>query len=197
LVEIDKARVEKRTSAVFSDVDKLLAGLDAEVERAVQSLLYKEQGSLLVFVTEEGGTIAVDGNAIGTSPLPQTPMASGPHRITVNKEGFIQFALDVVVRPKETTTIDAVLRPSPDFLAAYKARTGGQRTMAIGSAAGGAAGVIAGAAGVTWFFVRREGLRADKGLDPVDDVGVDGAEYAELAAAFWGGIGAAVVGAGF
>ena len=196
LVEIDKARVEKRTSAVFTDVDKLLAGLDTEVERAVQSLLYKEQGSLLVVATEEGATIAVDGNALGTSPLPATSVASGPHRITINKDGFIQFALDVLVRPKETTTVDAVLRPSPEFLAAYKARSGGQRTAAWGTSVGGVATTLVGGAGVGWFFFRREGLRSEKGVGPAEDIGVNGAEYAELAGAFWGGIGAAVVGVG-
>jgi|GEM_PF-1097084 len=196
LVEIDKARVEKRTSVVFSDVDTLLAGLDTEVERAVRSLLYKEQGSLLVLATEEGATVSVDGNALGTSPLPVTAVASGPHRVTVNKDGFIQFALDVVVRPKEQTSIDALLRPSPEFLAAYKARAGGQRTAAWGTSIGGVASTLVSGAGVGWFFVRREGLRTAKGVGPADDVGVNGAEYAELAGAFWGGIGAAVVGAG-
>jgi len=196
LVEIDKARVEKRTSAVFSDVDKLLAGLDTEVERAVQSLLYKEQGNLLVLAIEEGATIAVDGNAVGTSPLPTTSVASGPHRVTVNKDGFIQFALDVVVRPKETTKVDAVLRPSPEFLATYKARTGGQRSAAWGTSVGGIATTLVGGAGVGWFFFRREGLRSEKGAAPDEDVSVNGAEYAELAGAFWGGISAAVVGVG-
>ena len=196
LIEIEKARVEKRTSAVFSDVDKLLAGLDTEVERAVQSLLYREQGALLVLATEEGAEVAVDVNVIGTSPLPQQPFASGPHRITVNKEGFIQYALDIVVRPKELTSVDAVLRPSPEFIAAYKERTGGQRVAGVGSVVGGAAGVVLGAAGVSWFFVRREGIRADTGVAAAAAVGVNGAEYAELAAAFWGGISAVVVGAG-
>ncbi len=196
LIELDKARVEKRTSAVFSDVDKLLAGLDTEVERAVQSLLYREQGSLVVRASEEGAEVAVDGNVIGTSPLPQQRFASGPHRITVNKEGFIQYALDIVVRPKELTSVDAVLRPSPEFIAAYKERTGGQRVAGVGSVVGGAAGLVVGAAGVSWFFIRREGIRADTGVAAAADVGVNGAEYAELAAAFWGGISAAVVGAG-
>jgi len=197
LVEIEKARVEKRTSAVFPEVDRLLAGLDAEVERVVASLLYREQGTLLVIATEEGGTVAVDGNAIGTTPLPALSVASGPHRITVNKEGFLQFALDVSVRPKEQTRIDAALRPSPEFLAAYEQRTGGQRAMAWGSAIGGVATTLAAGAGVGWFFVRREGLRAEQGLAANVDVGVDGAQYAELAAALWGGVGAAVVGVGF
>ncbi len=199
LIDIDNARSVKRESSTYPSLDALVAGLPAQVERTTASLLYRHKGKLLVIASEEGATVAVDGSAIGTTPLPEQEVASGPHRVTVVKEGFIQHAVDVTVQPKEQALVDARLRPSPEFLAAYQSRTGGQRLAAIGSGVAGVVGVAAGAVGLTLFAVQRQGLADELGENDDGTVlltrGTDQEQsYNSLLASFWGGIGAGVVG---
>lgn len=196
LIDISKARALKRESAIFADVDALLAGLPATVERAVAALLYQQKGTLMVLASEEGAVVELDGKAIGTTPLAETEVPSGPHRVVVSKQGFIQYAVDVAIRPREQAAVRATLSPSPEFLAAYKARTGAQRAVAWGTAIGAGAGVLAGGGGIVAFFLHREALRSQKGIASGANVEADGAEYAALASEFYGGITAAVVGVG-
>lgn len=110
LIDIENAKSVKRESATYTSLDALIAGLPQQVERTAATLLYREQGRLLVVANVEGAMVAVDGNVIGTTPLAERAIASGPHRITVSKDGFIQHAQDVVVRPKEQAVVDAKLR---------------------------------------------------------------------------------------
>lgn len=98
LVDIAAAHVQRRESGRYDDMNALMKGLDAQVERSVQQLLYREQGSLAVVSNEVGAIVEVDGVAIGTTPLKAQSVAAGPHRITVAKESFIRFARDVVVQ---------------------------------------------------------------------------------------------------
>ncbi len=170
LVDITAAKVQKRESATYADMNALTRGLDAQVERTVQALLYREKGKLLVLASEEGATVEIDGVAIGTTPLGEQRVASGPHRISVSKEGFIQFAQDLIIQPKLQSTLDARLHPSPQFLNEYKARTGATRTLAwsttIGSAALGAVG--AGLFGGSFLWI--DAFRRERGA--VDDTPV-------------------------
>jgi hypothetical protein len=194
LIHLEEARVLKREVATYKDIDALLAGLDVQVDRAVATLLYSEQGTLLVTSSEEGATVEVDGKAIGTTPLAEQSIPSGPHRVTVTKEGFIQFQNDVVVQPRLQTVVTANLDPSPAFAAAYAERAGLVRAAAWGTGIGALVAAGAAAGGFTWFLLRSEEFRGD-GLHAVDGAGnvsVDGAEYAELSVAFYGGVSAAV-----
>ena len=117
LVAIDSAQVEKRTSAVYADVDALVAGLPTEVERVVATLLYRQGGNLSVQVSEEGATVAIDGAVVGTAPLPMQPVSSGPHRITVDaKASFNSPSTSWFVQrksPPSTWCSDRPRRSSP------------------------------------------------------------------------------------
>lgn len=193
LIDITHAKAVKRESRSYASVDELLKGLPDHVDRAVAELLYTQKGRLVVLCNDEGAVVELDGKALGTTPFPTTEVPSGPHRVTVTKEGYIQHAVDVAVRPREDAVVEVKLRPSPETLAAQKKEAESTRALAWGTALGGGAGVVAGAAGVSLFFVRREAFREAK---EGGDVSVNGAEYAELASWFYGGIGAVVVGAG-
>ena len=110
LIDIEHAKSVKRETATYPNLDAVVAGLPAQVERAAASLLYREKGRLLVLANEEGATVAIDGSAVGTTPLAEREIASGPHRITISKDGFIEDARDVVVKPREQTMDEAKLR---------------------------------------------------------------------------------------
>jgi TolB-like protein len=184
LVDIGAAKVQKRESATYADMNALTKGLDTQVERAVQALLYREKGRLLVTTTEEGATIEVDGVAIGTAPLSEQSIASGPHRITVSKQGFIQYVQDVVVQPKLQTVLSAKLVPSPEFLASYKARTGTTRTLAWGTTIAGASLAVVGGGLIASSFVMIELLRQEKGVtDPNESAVVTSLEATPIVAA--------------
>jgi hypothetical protein len=111
LIDINAARVQKRESGRYASMNELLAGIDAQVERAVQQLMYREQGILVVTANEVGAVVEIDGVAVGTTPLAEQQVPSGPHRVTVSKETFIRFVKDVVVQPQQKLAIDVKLEP--------------------------------------------------------------------------------------
>jgi hypothetical protein len=196
LIDSSAARPLKRETASYNSVDELLRGLPRQVERAVSDLLYQEKGRLVVSCSEEGAVVELDGKALGTTPFAEREVPSGPHRVTVSKSDFIQFAVDVTVRPREQTLVTATLQPSPALLAARKAAADRTRLAALGTGVGAAASAVVSAAGIGLFFFRREGFRVDRNVDAAANVEVNGAEYAELAVEFWGGVSAGVVAVG-
>ncbi len=72
------------------------------------------QGALDV-LTEEGARVVVDGREVGTAPLSSaiTGLASGVHRVQVEKDGALPHDADVVVTHNETTIARVVLEEIP------------------------------------------------------------------------------------
>jgi TolB-like protein len=196
LIRIDSGGVEKRTSALFPDINALLRGLDTEVEHVVASILYREQGALAVEANEESGTVAIDGSAVGVTPLAATPLSAGPHTITVDKEGFLRFVRSVVIEPRKTTRLSVSLRPSPALLAARQASAETTRTAAWITAGSGLLGALGGTVGLSWYAWQLGTLRDARGLTGDTAVGLVAADHDRMAAVFWSALSAGVLGAG-
>ncbi|MBN1425916.1 PEGA domain-containing protein [Candidatus Fermentibacteria bacterium] len=73
-------------------------------------------GSLVIEVSEEGASVALDGSRIGASPLPARKVKAGSHQIAATKQGFQDARTTAVVSPGATVT--ASLRLVPDTGAA-------------------------------------------------------------------------------
>jgi TolB-like protein len=155
LLDIEAAKPKGRETKQFTGVGELMKDLEPTVESVVRDLLFQRKGTLVVTSSQEGSTVEMDGVALGTTPF-TGEVASGPHRVTVTKEGFIQEASDVRVTPDEEVRFEAKLRPSAEFIADYKARTGGVR-VAAWSTLVGAVALGAGAGGVYGYGLARVG----------------------------------------
>lgn len=108
------------TVATLEAVGKSLASV---VQELVGPLLEAEQGSLLVRTREEGAELQVDGVLRGSTPMPgPLSLPRGRHRLTVKKDGFIARVGEVTIKKGQLTLEDAILVPSPEFVADYNRR---------------------------------------------------------------------------
>ena len=197
LIDVNKAKTIKRESVSYASVDEMMKSLDKHAERAVAELLYTQKGKLLVRCSEEGAVVELDGKALGTTPFAEQEVPSGPHRVTVSKEGFIQAAVDVAVRPREQSVVDAPLKPSPQFLVDYKARTGGTRAIAWGTGVGAGATALISAGGFAWAFARAAQFRSDGApKDAAGNIQVPIDKLVEVNSAWFTGLGGILATAG-
>jgi TolB-like protein len=117
---------------------------------AVRPILDKEQGYLELISRENGAKVSIDGRLVGLTPFPMQKLGWGPHRVVVEKQGFIAWAKDVQVERNQATAETVALVPSPEFIDAYHSRNLGLRAGAIATtvvavlAAGAAVGIQAG-----------------------------------------------------
>jgi hypothetical protein len=107
------------------------------------------KGTVNLSVTEEGASVLVDDEIIGTTPLEgPLDLPGGTHVIGVSKEGFIRFEETVKITKGTALTRDVTLRPSPDFVTAHKVKaytfaalTSGMALLSVPFFLGAAAGV--------------------------------------------------------
>jgi TolB-like protein len=199
LLEIEKARVVARESARFPSIDALLDGLDTEVDRTMAPVQFALRGQLQLTCNEEGATISVDGVALGTTPVVALEIPSGPRRITVEKTGFVQFAVDVAVAPDAPVEVDVKLLPSPEFIRAHHDKHGPTRALALASTV--TAGVLGatGAALLVGSNLWVESERADAGVAGDAALVADEQTVATVLGLYWGGwsaVGGSAVAAG-
>lgn len=112
--------------------------LDPTIDK---SSLAREGGSLLIRASETQSVVTVDGAEVGllTGPI---ELPAGPHRIHVERGGFLPAERDVTVPLGGLSAADVVFEPTPDTRAQYVAATTSRRTwswitMGIGAALGG------------------------------------------------------------
>jgi TolB-like protein len=96
----------------------------------VRPILEKEQGFLEVTCKEEGAKVSVDGRLVGISPLPVQKLGWGPHRVVVEKAGFIAWAKDVQIERNQVSAELVTMIPSPDFVESYRSRN---RALRVGA----------------------------------------------------------------
>ena len=113
----------------------------------LRPLLNKEQGLLMVEAHDNGATVTIDGTTEGVTPFPMKKLGWGPHRVVIEKNGFIAWAKDVHIEKDQVTTESVTLIPSPDFVEAYKShnrllRVGAYATTALAVVGLGVAGYV-------------------------------------------------------
>jgi hypothetical protein len=110
---------------------ELLGKVAHAVGRLMARVLGGRSGTLVVASSEAGAVVKVDEQVKGTTPLQGAiPLPSGPHALSVEKDGFVAFQKEVQVLPGKMTEERAPLAPSPDFIRSYESR---QRKLRLGA----------------------------------------------------------------
>jgi hypothetical protein len=126
---------------------ELVSKLTETVAKLVAPLLAGRQGFLVVFSTEDGSAVRVDGTQLGTTPMTQRlQLTGGPHVLKVEKEGFTAVQKQVRITPDQVTEEAIRLTPSPDFVEAYEKQQWAYRI-------GGFIGVAVAIAGFATFGI--------------------------------------------
>ncbi|MBI5493395.1 MAG: PEGA domain-containing protein [Deltaproteobacteria bacterium] len=119
-------------------------------QRVVQKLLANRQGILRLVMSEKGADVKLDDVLVGTTPFGIKQLPMGPHKVSVEKEGFIAYRQDVFVKPNETSVITGTLVPNQDFINGYRRKNivliaGGAlgSAIAVGSVVGAVGAYIA------------------------------------------------------
>lgn len=116
-------------------------------QAVVRPILDKEQGFLEIACRENGANVTIDGRLVGVTPFAMQKLGWGPHRVVIEKEGFIAWAKDVQVERNQATTETVSLIPSPEFIDSYRSKHRGLRagawitTVLAVLAAGAAVGI--------------------------------------------------------
>lgn len=122
LFDMRRAQVAAQESRDVDSVSEAREIASTLALAIVRPMLDKEQGFLELVSRENGARVSIDGRLVGVTPLPVTRLGWGPHRVVVEKEGFIAWARDVQIERNQATTEVVTLIPSPDFLEAYRTR---------------------------------------------------------------------------
>jgi len=121
----------------------LIAKVGRSVQRLVSKILAGRSGSLVVTSTEAGAVVKLDEQVKGTTPLGgQIAVPSGPHTLTVEKQGFVAFQKEIQIQPAKVTEERVALVPSPDFIKDYQSRQKKVRLGAWISTGVAAAGLV-------------------------------------------------------
>jgi PEGA domain/Tetratricopeptide repeat len=109
--------------------------LDPEEDK---SALIEVGGDLKLVVSEPQALVTVDGKSRGVYATPLR-LASGAHRLLIERGGFRSLERDVDVAAGTTTTISVVLEPTPETRQIYVNHANGTRTLSWIGILGGAA----------------------------------------------------------
>jgi hypothetical protein len=121
----------------------LMTKVGRSVQKLVSKILSGRSGSLVVTSSEAGAVVKLDDQVKGTTPLSgQITVPSGPHTLTVEKQGFVSFQKEIQIQPAKVTEERAALVPSPDFIKDYKSRQSKVRLGAWISTGVAAAGLV-------------------------------------------------------
>jgi hypothetical protein len=94
--------------------DRILPNRRAEVQRDLDSLKIRT-AKLRVTVDVEGAEILVDGERIGRSPLADSELVdAGPHRIVVQKTGFVAATESITLAGADEKSLDLRLVRVPE-----------------------------------------------------------------------------------
>jgi hypothetical protein len=127
---------------------ELVTRVQRAVTKLVQKVLAGRAGRLVVAMNESGAVVKVDDQIKGTTPLQGAiGLPSGPHLLSVEKQGFVSYQRDVQIEPAKTLEERVSLVPSPDFIKQYESR---QKRLRLGAwLSSGVA--VAGVAGAVYF----------------------------------------------
>lgn len=164
LVKVATSDVLVRREVRASGHGGLMPALRAATQLALAPVFAHLKGTLTIQVSEEGANILIDDTLVGTSPLAALTLPGGVHTVAVTREGFIREARTFRMT-KGAALIEAfTLRPSVEFLEAYRARNSLYRTLAwttTGLAVPLAAAAVGGALGWVHYNSESERLAAD------------------------------------
>jgi TolB-like protein len=128
LFDMRRAEVQSdETRPNLLDAKAALEAAPAVALASVRPILDKEQGFMELACRENGAKVSIDGRLVGLTPFPMQRLGWGPHRVVVEKEGFIAWAKDVQVERNQATAETVALIPSPEFIDSYRSKQRGLR----------------------------------------------------------------------
>jgi hypothetical protein len=88
--------------------------LPAGGAKAFEPRLCQGEGTVVIRGAQDDDRVRIDGVDVGsTRVLPRT-LRVGQHRISVEKDGFLPFEAEILLRPDEEINLMAVLQPEPE-----------------------------------------------------------------------------------
>jgi hypothetical protein len=170
-IELRRAGYNPATRSVnLQDGAQAALSLDPTVDKTALS---RQGGYLSLKTSEDQAIVSADGEELGlVGGAIQLP--AGPHRIHVERGGFIPVERDVDVPVGGTQSVDIVFEPTPDTRAAYVSGALGRRTLSIVTMV---AGAVIGAGGAIFNLAYEDNhLKNDQAtLDNVNASFVKGA----------------------
>jgi hypothetical protein len=124
VADVERGRQEARVTDFVARESDLIDQTRRSSRAVVANLLAERQATLIVTSPEPGATIRLDGKVVGTTPAARLRVAWGPHRLELEKTGFITAAEELTVQTRGVLERQLSLIPSPDFLEAYESRAG-------------------------------------------------------------------------
>ena len=121
--------------------DGATAEVSFDLEEDVEALR-AEGGTLRLEIAESQAVVAIDGKSKGVY-LGALALAPGPHRVRIERGGFVPVERDVIIQPRAAATMRVELEPTAETRSAYVSKAMTYRTAGLVSTIGGA--VIAGA----------------------------------------------------
>lgn len=140
---------------------QLLAATRSAAVAAVSQLLSEYQGTLYVVASELEADVKLDDVLVATTPMQPRRVGIGPHRLSIQKPGFVAFSQDILVQQDQNTVIKADLIPNQQYIQSYKLKNRllrlGAATSALGTMAGLGGGALLYA---SWMVIYVAGYRA-------------------------------------
>jgi tetratricopeptide (TPR) repeat protein len=115
------------------------------------------KATLVVQPVPSDATIFVDGDRFLGAPLPY-----GPHELRVESPGFIPQSRAISLRPRDVTTYEVRLEPTPSRRAEQSQAQAGRKMLGYASTGGGIALGILGSALLAWNGNRYESWKRER-----------------------------------
>lgn len=122
LLDVKSGKREQSTIITAGTESDLFGKVSGGAVKLVQPILRGRLGSLVVIAGETGASVKIDDVMLGVTPLGRLALASGPHLLQVEKEGFVTYKKEVRVQPDQVTEESIRMVPSPDYIQAYEAK---------------------------------------------------------------------------
>ena len=128
-------RVELRRPGYVTAKTELVVGEGATGEVALDpeedpAAIRTEGGTLVLTISEPQALVIVDGRSRGVY-LGAIPLAAGPHRLRVERGGFLASERDVDVPARKETNVRVELEPTPETRVAYVGKAKAYRTWGL------------------------------------------------------------------
>lgn len=164
LIQIAKSKAVNRVSREYQGGPVGLArDIRVAAKLLVRDVLAERSGLLEISTTEEGATVKIDDAIRGVTPLDApVSLSQGVHTLEIEKEGFIRYGRDITILKDSTTSVNARLLPSEEFIASYRKEIARWRSAAWIASGVGAAGLTASLITFLLGSSRSDELNADK-----------------------------------
>jgi hypothetical protein len=114
LIDVRNIKVESRVTEAYKGAEDQLIRAVRHAGRRLFGIQPGQGGKLAISASQEGATVIIDGDEIGSLPMPPSEVDNvGRHVIQVVKDGYLGWQSEVYVDPGETTAVWTALEEKP------------------------------------------------------------------------------------